>query len=336
MRLRIGVKHPGESWIIDRVIDEYAYASCHDVVSTDGSPITFDAVWLTAPWVWRSVSRELLDRTPTLCTIHHEVPDKFDARRATEFAERDRFVTRYHVTCVQTMGFITPLTERPITKIPYWVNDRLWIQRDKDVARQALRSIAHFEDGELVIGSFQRDTEGSSCDSCDPVPKLEKGPDAFCDVVHAAVNAGTRIHVLLSGWRRQYVIKRLLAAGIKHTYVQLPDFDTLRNLYAACDLYLVTSRFEGGPQAALECAAMHVPIVSTDCGMVRDVLPDDCVLTTDAMIRAARSGEFHRIIPPARILDDAYAKVMEFKLRKHVAVYDDLFERLAMERRRGL
>ena len=38
------------------------------------------------------------------------------------------------------------------------------------------------------------------------------------------------------------------------------------------DLYLVTSRDQGGPKAILECKATGVPIVSTRVGMAQDLI----------------------------------------------------------------
>ena len=42
-------------------------------------------------------------------------------------------------------------------------------------------------------------------------------------------------------------------------------------MYQALDLYLITSRLEGGPKALLEALACGIPVVSTPVGMVPDV-----------------------------------------------------------------
>ena len=52
-------------------------------------------------------------------------------------------------------------------------------------------------------------------------------------------------------------------------------------MYNACDLYVVGSRCEGGPQAILECAATKTPIVSTDVGIASEILSDSCVFNVD-------------------------------------------------------
>ena len=43
----------------------------------------------------------------------------------------------------------------------------------------------------------------------------------------------------------------------------------LNELYNILNLYIVSSRIEGGPQAILECAITKTPIVSTDVGLQR-------------------------------------------------------------------
>ena len=43
------------------------------------------------------------------------------------------------------------------------------------------------------------------------------------------------------------------------------NFDQLNELYNCLDLYIVSSRLEGGPQAIIECALSKTPIISTRC-----------------------------------------------------------------------
>ena len=50
------------------------------------------------------------------------------------------------------------------------------------------------------------------------------------------------------------------------------DLDKLNNLYNILDLYIVSSRIEGGPQAIFECAASMTPIISTDVGIASKIL----------------------------------------------------------------
>ena len=86
-----------------------------------------------------------------------------------------------------------------------------------------------------------------------------------------------KIHVLLAGWRRQYVIRRLTDLGIGYTYVERPPQDVINELYQCLDLYPVTSRQEGGPQSLIECGLLGVPVVSRPVGISSQVLPDESI-----------------------------------------------------------
>jgi hypothetical protein len=81
----------------------------------------------------------------------------------------------------------------------------------------------------------------------------------------------------LGGWRRQYVKSRLDAAGIKYHYSELPSFSRLNDFYNMLDLYIVGSRYEGGPQAVFECAATRTPIFSSCVGYAPELLHEKCL-----------------------------------------------------------
>jgi len=66
--------------------------------------------------------------------------------------------------------------------------------------------------------------------------------------------------------------------NIKYTLFEKSSIETLVNLYASCDLYIVASRYEGGPQAILEASSMEIPIISTNVGIASSVLSSNCIL----------------------------------------------------------
>jgi glycosyltransferase involved in cell wall biosynthesis len=142
-------------------------------------------------------------------------------------------------------------------------------------------------DDTYLIGSFQRDTEGS--DLC--TPKAVKGPDIFLEILLGLRNRGLRFHVVLAGPRRHWMLRKLKEHSIPHTYVGQPvDGDdiatntlprsTLNLLYNVLDLYVVASRSEGGPHALLEAGASRCKVISTRVGMASDVLTPECVFQT--------------------------------------------------------
>ena len=52
----------------------------------------------------------------------------------------------------------------------------------------------------------------------------------------------------------------------------MAKFHELNELYNCLDLYIVSSRVEGGPQSILECGLTKTPIISTDVGIANEIL----------------------------------------------------------------
>lgn len=271
--MKVFVLAPNEDWICDRFCDEWR---AHNVIVDD--PDDADIIWLLGEWCWRRIPQHTLKKKIVVATVHHLVPDKFGDDEFTEFAERDLIVDAYHVPCKKTEKQLQNILSQIFYKDnqktkdvfvqPFWVNDTLW-KKSGDNFKEKFG----LDPNALIMSSFQRDTEGKDLIS----PKLEKGPDIFCDTVIDLKKIFNNVHVLLGGWRRQYVISRLSEANIPFSYLERPQLSTLREMYSCTDLYIVGSRFEGGPQAIVECAAMKIPIVSRDVGVAGEILHPLCV-----------------------------------------------------------
>lgn len=303
--MKVYVNNPGENWIVDRIRAEW-YREKPDI-STENIQEA-DVVWIAAPWMWQHLDLNLLQTKKVLCTIHHIVPSKFNEQKANEFLYRDQFVNAYHVPNRHTADFISRFTVKPIHIVGYWFDSKLWKPMDKEYAR---RNIG-IEESKFVIGSFQRDTEGSDLKS----PKLEKGPDLFCDYVEKIANENTL--VLLGGWRRQYIINRLNQAGIQYKYIEMAPIEQLREMYACCDLYIVSSRVEGGPQALLEAPAMKTPIVSTRMGSAEFLLNENCIIDMPN----------ETYLPTEQDVEENFNIVQNFDIIKHVNNYEKLLRSL--------
>ena len=280
---------PGEDWIIDRFVREW---TCDNGDITVADPRVADVIWLMADFCWTHIPIGILARKKVITSIHHVVPEKFGPEQRREFVARDRITTAYHVPNKHTEAFIRPLTQKPIHVINYWANQTIWRQTGE---KHVLREKYGIPLNSFVFGSFQRDTEGHDLSS----PKLEKGPDLFADLVIRCHAEGTKTkesgyvtvgstgvvprnyHVVLAGWRRQYVISRFIAAGVPYTYIERPSQETINELYQTLDLYPVTSRYEGGPQSLIECGLLNVPCVSRDIGIASMVLPQSAITLDD-------------------------------------------------------
>lgn len=120
------------------------------------------------------------------------------------------------------------------------------------------------------VGSFQKDGVGWG-EGIEP--KLVKGPDIFCDTVIDLAKRW-KIHVLLTGPSRGYVKRRLDEADVPYTHHYLKDSSELKKYYSCLDLYIISSREEGGPIAIMESLACGIPLVSSRVGMAQDVIID--------------------------------------------------------------
>jgi glycosyltransferase involved in cell wall biosynthesis len=161
--------------------------------------------------------------------------------------------------------------------VPYAIRPEIF--RPLGQLRRELRLKWNLPEKAYIIGNFQRDTEGADLIS----PKLQKGPDVFAEIVRLLLAEGQPIHVLLAGPRRHWLRRTLTELRVPYTAIggdtsgddikkNLLDRTALNELYAAIDLYLLTSRWEGGPYAVLEAAAAQCKIVSTRVGQAMDVL----------------------------------------------------------------
>jgi glycosyltransferase involved in cell wall biosynthesis len=260
---KVFVLAPKEDWIVDRFVKEWNEDN-PDISVTD--PNAADAIWLLADWAWTQVPRSALYGKKVLATVHHLVPDKFGPRERMEFEFRDRFITAYHVPNKHTEDFVKTMTQKPIHVIPYWANQKIWRLTGM---KGDLRKKHKLPEAGYLVGSFQRDTEGHDLKS----PKLEKGPDLLADALEKFSKQMPNLHVVLGGWRRQYLIGRLEAAGIPYNYFEKPNQFVINELYQTLDLYPVTARQEGGPQSLIECGLLGIPVVSRDVGMATSLLP---------------------------------------------------------------
>jgi len=307
--MKIFILSPRENWIIDRISQEFR--KIHPDLVTD-NPYEADLVWAAAGWCWNHLPSDILQNKKILLSVHHEVPEKFVGDRMNSFLLRDQFIDEYHVPAQKTKDFISSYTQKNVNVLSYWYDGTIWKPEDKLHCRNKL----NLPSDKFIVGSFQRDTEGSDLIT----PKLEKGPDIFCDYVER-LSKVKDVHVLLGGWRRQYVINRLNSAEIPFTYFELAPLDQLQKMYGSCDLYVVGSRHEGGPQSILEASAMRIPIISTDVGIASAVLASRCVFNVSA----------ESYMPSADDVNECFERVQEFELSSYTNKYIDLFQKVLEE-----
>tara|TARA_B100000212_G_C27371155_1_gene532615 strand:- start:66 stop:1277 length:1212 start_codon:yes stop_codon:yes gene_type:complete len=136
--------------------------------------------------------------------------------------------------------------------------------------RNKVRKKLGFKNNEIVIGSFQKDGIGWG-DGL--IPKKIKGPDIFVNSVEL-ISKKLNLVVLLTGPSRGYVKKELTKKNIKFKHFYIDNYEEIVDYYYALDLYIVSSREEGGPKPMIESMASGVPVITTNVGMAKDFIKD--------------------------------------------------------------
>ena len=302
--MKIFLSKINESWIVDRMrSDWYEY---NDKISTENISSS-NIIWIISPWLWKKIPKRYLKTKNVVCSIYHIDFETFGKKERSEFFERDKYVDFYHVISLKTKKQLQTLTEKEIISIPLWINQNNWFHIEK---KDNLRKEFNLNESDYLIGSYQRDTEGHDLIS----PKLIKGPDIFLKIVEEICNSNKNAKVVLAGNRRNYLIKNFENKSIPYVYFEMVDLPTLNKLYNILDIYIVSSRVEGGPQAIVECALTKTPIVSTDVGVASEILHSESIFV---------EGEFKTAVPN---VDYAYKNSQKYKIPEGMNDYVKMFK----------
>ena len=95
------------------------------------------------------------------------------------------------------------------------------------------------------------------------------------------------------------------------------NFKDLNKLYNVLDLYIVSSRIEGGPQAILEASITKTPIVSTDVGVASEILHPDSIYNSTFSAKPN--------------VDYAFKKIQEYTIPKGFTKFINLFNNLKQD-----
>lgn len=222
-------------------------------------------------YMWVSWEPSIADSNRYAVSFYHGKPDDGpDVRRHIEDFLRtvprlSRIVTAGSLVETRLLSWGVP--DEKLVRIPIGVDTHLFTPPD-DQARQAARQRLGIEPNQIAIGSFQKDGVGWG-DGMEP--KLIKGPDIFVETI-ARLHREIPVCVLLTGPARGYVKHELERLGVPYRHAYVENHSQLLPYYHALDLYLVTSREEGGPMGLMESMSCGVPVVSSRVGMAPDLL----------------------------------------------------------------
>lgn len=301
--MKIFINDVNEDWIVDRFKNEWQENHKNTSVKSIKNS---DIVWIISPWTFKSYNNRKLKNKIVLCTIHHLDIDNLTSNEYKKFMYLDMYVDYYHVLSKKTKVTLQKLTNKKIFVHPFWVNNDIWYEKKN---AKDLRLKYGFSNEEYLIGSFQRDTEGKDLTS----PKLIKGPDVFVEIIKKYFDL-KKTTVVLTGKRRQYIIKRLQECNINFKYFEMTNYEDLNNLYNILNLYIVSSRLEGGPQQILECATVKTPVISTDVGIADQILSKKSIYTFE---------KFKNATPD---VDYAYKNAQKYFIPNGFRYFEEMFE----------
>ncbi len=202
-----------------------------------------------------------------------------------------------------------------ITKIPLGVNTRIFVPT-KQETKNSIRKILKIPKDAIVIGSFQKDGIGWGNGI---KPKLIKGPDIFVDTLKILSNKGIKIFALLTGPARGYVIENLKLNKIPYHHSYVERSEDLTTFYQALDIYLITSREEGGPMGLMESISCGIPVVTTNVGMASDVINNEKLGSISSEINSHELAQ--KVENILNILNKENERLKE-EIRKEVLRFD--------------
>ena len=307
--MKIYLTKINESWIIDRIKNEW---TVNNKKITTKNPYFSEIIWDIAPWASKPTFIKKFIKKKIIQSIYHIENTSSEGREVKNIIENDKFIDGYHVISKKTKEVLQNFTKKTIFYLPLWVNQDIWYNKSN---KNELRTNFGFTGSDYLVGSFQRDTEGSDLRS----PKLVKGPDIFIEIVKNLYKKNSKLKVVLTGKRRDYVISELKKNNIPYKYFEMTNFSMMNDLYNILDLYLITSRLEGGPQALVECGQTRTPVISTDVGIAREILGADSIFDYKNI------SSFNEASPN---VEKAYIESSKLTIPNGMLGYVDMFSRV--------
>jgi hypothetical protein len=303
--------HPefkNEKWICDELKKEFTDYFGGKIVTTD--PEKAGIIWYLAPWNYgytptgmiRDKWLSLLKTKKVIFTMHHIDEEKYAKGQLDKtFEFMQDYGTKWHGICRKTFEFLKPIAgEIPVVEEYLWVDGGIFFEIEDNTGLREKWGLSGY-----VVGSFQKDTEGKTNE-----PKMSKGPDVFVNIMEDIQKDHADLLVVLSGTRRTYIIGELEKRGIKYKYFEMIGLQELNELYNCLDLYVVSSRVEGGPRAIVEAGLAKTPIISTDVGIAGELCPKESIYDVN-------NWETYKMAQPC--VEELYVEVS--KLEKNTQIW---------------
>ena len=250
-----------QGWVIDKIIEDYCKFTTCQVVALNSSP---DIVWFVSLFDYFKYHASVPSQIKIVVSVHHIDEDKINKYNFKLLCRAKTCIVPNDIThkCLVKNSCIN------VSKLPYWILSGYMEKPNLSRINDIKTLIGHKK--EMLIGSCVKDGNGTD----GLTPKLSKGPDIFLDVIEQ-VKEVFPIKVILCGYARKYMVNGLQKMNVKYSYLE--KFNDINSFYDILDWYLVTSRFEGGPQSILEASYRKTKILSTNVGIASIILHPNCI-----------------------------------------------------------
>ncbi|QGQ48167.1 glycosyltransferase [Metabacillus sediminilitoris] len=202
---------------------------------------------------WRPNASKSDIKHPGIVTVHHD----FD--RDSESLSLRHFIDSYKlgdmILCLneQQKERISEYLgqSKPIKVIPHGYDTSF---KPKDVYKKEINS-----DNKLVIGFSSR-----------RYPRLIKGEETLYKIIEGLKDQPVKFVFIGQDRKKEQEFCEMLGVD-SEVYEKIP-YSEFPQLYSQMDLFLITSKAEGGPASLPEALATGLPVVSTPCGFVPDMV----------------------------------------------------------------
>jgi glycosyltransferase involved in cell wall biosynthesis len=268
------IKREGSSWVLDELFDEF-----NNFFSSINIQVINDRFIFNS----RDQLLFLLSKYEALYNLNkfnHNIYFPYfhgNPNKDNQFKSLFKIIENSHqkISGIQVTNSVmenlilnTGIEKRKVFRIPISIDVNKF-SNILSLDKKFLRKKIGIPESSFVIGSFQKDGSGwnEGFDS-----KMIKGPDIFINVLKKLKSNIKEIFVLLTGPSRGYLKKELDNINIPYKHYVLDNYDEIYKFYKILDLYLITSREEGGPRALFESMICSIPCVTTNVGMAIDLV----------------------------------------------------------------
>lgn len=259
-----------QKWICDRLKEQFIK---HQLNYITNNPEEAEYIWYIAPWNYNYIPNgftkndwfeNILKNKKIIATIHHIDKDYLDkGKYDLQFQFIQNYAKYIHSICNQTTQNIINIKkfDIPIITKYLWEKETEFYPLNIN-EKSDLRKKYNISENSIVIGNFQND-------------KKSKCPEILLKIIIDMYNSNKNIEVILSGRNRCYLFRNLKRYKIKFHYFHMVSIQKLNELYNCLDLYIISSRYEGGPRSIIECALTNTPVISTKVGIALEFMHPD-------------------------------------------------------------